>query len=176
MELLQQGSKPAFNEIYARYSKRLLYFMFRLLNGDESLAQDKLHDVFLKLIERPDRFDSTRQFKSWIYKVASNECNKHYRGTTGLSYETLENVEDSVDPTIYQYLENTSFKRALTLHLKELSYEHKCTFVLRFQEGLSVKEISTIMDCPEGTVKSRIHHSTRILSNKLKEYNPINTL
>jgi RNA polymerase sigma-70 factor (ECF subfamily) len=43
---------------------------------------------------------------------------------------------------------------------------------LRFQENLSIKEISEILDCSEGTVKSRIFHSTRKLMNRLKEYNP----
>lgn len=173
MELLQEGSKSAFNEIYNRYSQRLLYFMFRLLNNDESLAQDKLHDIFLRLIEHPEKFNTTRIFKSWIFTVAANECKKHFRNETHSDASLLDDNETPVLPSVFSYLENISFNRALQLSLEQLSYVHKCTFILRFQEHLSIREIGKIMDCPEGTVKSRIHHTTKILAKRLKAFNPI---
>ena len=66
MDLLQKGSSAAFEEIYLRYSKDLLALMYRLLQCNEALAQDILHDIFLKIVEKPKQFDTSRKFKPWI--------------------------------------------------------------------------------------------------------------
>ncbi len=172
MKHFQNGSMQAFSEIYARYSQRLLYFMYRLLNQDEALAQDKLHDVFARLIEKPMSFDANRTFKPWIFTVVANECRKHFRKKP-MSY--LEEEVDIEEETLLPFdkMEQAHFRNALYKELGKLSYEHRCTFVLRYQEKLSVVEIGTIMNCPEGTVKSRIHYSIKILSKKLAVYNPL---
>lgn len=172
MLLFQEGNQRAFDEIYLRYSKRLLHFMFRMVNNDEALAQDLLHDVFTRLVQRPESFDANRNVKSWIFTVAANECHKSYRrqSTTDINEELeIESMESHIID-----LDQKTFRRALRKELEQLSYEHRCTFILRFQEGLSVREVSEIMDCTEGTVKSRSHHCLKNLSVKLAAYNPIN--
>ena len=172
MLLLQEGNKRAFDEIYNRYSKRLLHFMFRMLNNNEALAQDLLHDVFTRILQQPNRFDASRNFKSWIFTVAANECHKSYRRPSTSSVD--DDIEVlSIEPEIID-LDQKTFRRALRKELSKLSYEHRCTFILRFQEGLSVNEVSEIMDCSVGTVKSRSHHCLKKLSVKLAAYNPIN--
>src|ERR1700744_1321657 len=76
---LQQGEASAFDELYTRYSKRLLGYFIRMLNFDKEKAQDSLHDVFLKIIEKPEQFDRTRSFKSWVFTIAYNTCKNHYK-------------------------------------------------------------------------------------------------
>ncbi len=149
--------------------------MYRLLGNNEPLAQDLLHDLFEKLVEKPNQFDASRNFKAWIFTVAANACRKEYR------HKPLLDIDEQSEEIEYDYrsvmdkLDHAHFGRALKKELQNLSYEHRCTFVLRFQEKLSVKEIGQVMDCPEGTVKSRIFHSTKILANRLAVFNPINT-
>ena len=57
MSLLTKGGQSAFDELYKRYSKPLLNFFFRMLNNDREKAEDLLHDLFLKIIEKPESFD-----------------------------------------------------------------------------------------------------------------------
>ena len=172
MSHFANGSHQAFGEIYQRYAQRLLYFMYRMLQQDEALAQDKLHDVFARIVERPSLFDNSRNFKSWIFTVAANECRKHYRVHQTIELDESINLCEN-ELLVFDKMEQSSFRTALYQELSNLSYEHRCVFVLRYQEKLSIKEIGQIMDCPAGTVKSRIYYSIKILSDKLAIYNPL---
>jgi len=164
---LQQGEASAFDELYLRYSKRLLGYFIRMLNFDKEKAQDSLHDVFLKIIERPELFDRTRSFKSWIYTIAYNTCKNHYKHTEDI-------LDEKFFISMAAKMDAMDFKRALNTELALLPVDKKTTFVLRYQEDRSINEIAEIMECSEGTVKSRIHYTLKILSEKLNIYNPLN--
>src|SRR3954463_9705995 len=79
MFCLNSGEDLAFDELYGRYSKRLLGYFIRMLNFDKNLAEDALQDLFLKIAEAPEKFDNNRSFKTWIFSVASNSCKNYYR-------------------------------------------------------------------------------------------------
>lgn len=173
MAQYQQGDRKCFDEIYHRYSKRLLYFMYRLLNHNEDLAQDLLHDVFARIIAQPNRFDTNRKFKPWVFKVAANECYKHLRKPVTDDLDMVPEEEPLLETNTIRHIDNKTFKRALRKELSMLSYDHRCTFILRYQEGLSVDEVAQIMDCSSGTIKSRSHYCLKHLSQKLVAYKPI---
>jgi len=174
MQRVQNEDRDAFNEIYLRYSTPLLRFMYRLLNHDEAIAQDKLHDIFLKVIEHPKKFDTSRKFKPWIYTIAANECKKHYRHSSKMDSFENQPTDFALEPNLIEKLELSNFNADLSKALIKMSYQHQSVFALRFIEKFSIKEIGQILNCPTGTVKSRIHHTLKILSQKLKLYNPIN--
>ncbi|MHB9142065.1 MAG: RNA polymerase sigma factor, partial [Paludibacter sp.] len=79
MSLLTKGGQSAFDELYSRYSKPLLNFFFRMLNSDREKAEDLLHDLFLKVIEKPEIFDVNKKFNTWFYTLASNMIKNEYR-------------------------------------------------------------------------------------------------
>ena len=64
MKFVQEHNYSAFDELHTRYSKRLLHFMFKMLNNDEEKAQDLLQDLFMKIVERPHMFDTSKKFYS----------------------------------------------------------------------------------------------------------------
>ena len=66
------------------------------------------------------------------------------------------------------------FKKALNEVLSVMPEDKRTTFILRYQDDNSIAEIADIMECSEGTVKSRIHYTLKILAEKLKIYNPLN--
>jgi RNA polymerase sigma factor (sigma-70 family) len=78
--------------------------------------------------------------------------------------------------SVLSSLDQPRFKLALKQELQLLKYEYRCTFILRYQERLSIKEIASIMDCNEGTVKSRVHYTIKRLSTQLAIYNPNKTM
>lgn len=176
MIFIQQNNYTAFEELHTRYSKRLLHFMFKMLNNDEEKAQDLLQDLFLKIVERPHLFDVTKKFYSWVFTVAANMCRTEYRNTRVGTISTDEfegfNTPGNVEQLIGD-MDARLFSKHLGLALDNLTYEQKETFVLRFQEGFSIKEISDMMNCSLGTVKSRIYYTTRKLAIDLEEFKPL---
>lgn len=172
MELFSAGKPAAFEELYRRYSKRLLHFCYRMLNHDEAKAQDVLQDVFLKIADQPFLFDTSRKFKPWIFMVTANACRKTYREKEWSDLDETNTNDFSLNEEIR--IDNQEFKRALRSELNQLKPGHRAVFILRIQERLSIKEISEILEVNEGTVKSRIHYTLKLLAEKLEIYNPIN--
>ncbi len=171
MAQVQQGSELAFNELYQRYSQRILFFMYKMLRQDEAKAQDLLQDVFLKIIEAPQKFDVTKSFKTWIFTVAANHCKNYFRSHKG-GFLTLEQAPTAIEqaPTVQLKHPRQGFQQQLQKALDALPYQYKEAFVLKYKEGLSLKEIATVMDCPLGTVKSRLNSATKKLSQSLMAY------
>ncbi|MBA3680658.1 MAG: sigma-70 family RNA polymerase sigma factor [Bacteroidetes bacterium] len=180
MFCVSTGEVLAFDEIYFRYSKRLLGYYIRMLNFDRELAQDALQDLFLKIAEAPEKFDKTRSFKTWIFSVASNSCKNFYRHKkiVSESHEEIkysaESINDSAFLNAASKMDALMFRKMLEEALNELPAEKKEAFILKYQEEKTIAEIAFIQDCPEGSVKSRLHYTIKVLEEKLKIFKPLN--
>jgi RNA polymerase sigma-70 factor (ECF subfamily) len=179
MVLSQKGNRYAFEALYERYKDRLLHFFYRMLNSRSDKAQDFLQDTFFNVLRNLDKFCSDKKFSSWIYTIAHNLCKNEYRRievrSNVQSYENLDYTAlpfENCDSFIEDQIDLASFQNALKKELSKLDPEKYCTFILRFQENFSIKEISEIMDCSDGTVKSRLFYATKIITDKLKYFNP----
>ena len=179
MARIQRGDAAAFDELYTRYSKRMLYYFHRMLGRDEEKAQDFLQDLFFKIVEDPTRFKRGHAFASWLYTVAHNMCKNEYRK---LSVRQIVVNDPDIDLhcgwfdgayAIEKACDERAFMRALMDELDQLSVDQRTTFLLRHQECRSIREISEILQCPEGTVKSRLHHVTQRLAEKLQGRNSL---
>ena len=173
MALLQQGQASAFDELYDRYSQRLLHFLYRMLNGDEQKAQDFLQDICLTIIEKADYFNPDKKFSTWIFTIAGNMCKNEYRRRekqTCMDNNTIDNNYFSIDQSTETSLDKKTFYEFLHRELYKLDHQKKSVFLLRFQEQRSIKEISEILGCAEGTVKSRLFYTTQYLAKRLKEF------
>ncbi|MDP3557479.1 MAG: sigma-70 family RNA polymerase sigma factor [Bacteroidota bacterium] len=180
MFCLRNGEVLAFDELYFRYNKRLLGYFIRMLNFDKALAEDALQDLFLKIAEAPEKFDTSRSFKTWIFSVASNSCKNFYRHKK-IVLECNEeikyingNVSDSVFLNTASKMDATIFRKMLEEVLNEMSAEKKEAFILKYQEEKTISEIALIQGCPEGSVKSRLHYTIKVLEEKLKIFKPVN--
>ena len=182
MERIQHQDTSAFNELYERYSQRLLLYFYRALGGDEDKAQDFLQDVFLKIVEKPGLFHVQRKFSPWIFTVAHNLCKNEYRRLQ--NKKAVENNPDinpvsqslqSANPYPEHDVDQKDFKNALFQELSKFDENHRSAFLLRYQQNLCVEEISEILNCPEGTVKSRLYYTTKRLAARLKAFNPNST-
>lgn len=172
---MSKGQSKAFDELYKRYQERMYRYFYRMLGQDTSKAQDFAQDLFIKLIEKPHLFDANRKFSTWVYKIASNMCKNEYR-RQNISFFNIEDYEQLPSEAIAIPLQLD--QKIFSNHLKEaielLKPAHKLCFILRYQEDLSIKEISQIVECPEGTVKSRLHHALKNLAQHLAIFNPKN--
>lgn len=174
MGLLTNGVQAAFDELYERYSRRMLNFFYRMLNNDREKAEDMLHDLFLKIIERPYSFDDSRTFCAWFYTLAGNMVRNEYRSMQVRSehkqYSLLANDEPTGENG--ERIDREIFDTKLALELEKLDPEAQLLIRLRFSEEMSVKQIAEIIDCPEGTVKSRLFYLTKQLGKRLEIYKP----
>lgn len=177
---VRNGEEFAFDELYNRYGKRLLGYFIRMLNFDRSLAEDALQDLFLKIAEAPEKFDTSRSFKTWIFSVASNSCKNYYRHKKIVSeskdeiiYLNTTITDDSVLHSVAK-MDARLFRARLEEVLNELPAEKKEAFILKYQEEKTIAEIAVIQGCPEGSVKSRLYYTIKTLEEKLKLFNPIN--
>ncbi|BDS15122.1 RNA polymerase sigma factor [Aureispira anguillae] len=173
MQQISKGKSKAFDELYHRYYEKMYYYFFRMLGQDANKSQDFVQDLFVKLIEKPEAFDVNRKFSTWIYTIASNMCKNEYR-RQNIHFFTLEDYEQlpSSIPAIPLQLDQKIFHKHLKDAIEILKPAHKICFILRYQEELSIQQISQIVDCPEGTVKSRLHHALKQLAQHLAIFNP----
>jgi RNA polymerase sigma-70 factor (ECF subfamily) len=171
---LLDKEREAFSVLYDRYAGEMVNFFYRRLGRDEAKAQDFLHDLFLKLLNDPEKYQPGRTFRPWLYSIALNMCRNEYR-----SLKVREDYRLSGFPEISGRFEGSEridmklFEKELTARLRLLDETHREVFLLRFQQELSISEIAELMGCPEGTVKSRLFYTLKTLSVQLKVFNPL---
>jgi len=179
MFYLGNGEVLAFDELYERYSKRMMVYFTRMLNFNKIAAEDALQDLFLKIAEAPEKFDRNRSFKTWIFSVASNSCKNYYRHkqVVSASREELLYIETGINENSFLRLaakiDAGEFRKMLEEILEELPLEKREAFILKYQEEKTIAEIAFIQNCPEGSVKSRLHYTLKILEDRLKIFNPV---
>jgi len=172
MALICISDVEAFNELYSRYSGRLLYYFYRMLGYSKEKSQDFLQDIFLKIIQKPKLFKPDKPFKTWIFSIAHNMCKNEYRRLERTKENAENESKEEIESTQESAVDVKLFTAALFKELEQIDAAQKTAFLLRFREELSIKEISKILVCSEGTVKSRLFYTTKKLLKKLTKYNP----
>jgi RNA polymerase sigma-70 factor (ECF subfamily) len=175
MSAIQNGSSHSLEELYNRYNRRILIYFYRML-GEEEKAQDFLQDIFLKIIEHPQSFDTNRKFVKWVFSIAANMCKNEYRYLEvrkNAHNGKMNDMELTTELEMENELDHAQFKMQLSREIRELDADQRNTFLLRFQENFSIRDISQILKCSEGTIKSRLHYITRKLAIKLKDFDPL---
>jgi len=169
MIAIRKGDEKAFNELYGRYSQRILYFLYKMLKHDEAAAQDILQEIFIMVAETPEKFDTGKNFKTWIFTVASNRCKNFFRDHKN-RFTSLPAEEDQVTDQPTFELDEIAIKEKLNESLERIHPVYKEAFILRYFEGLQNDEIAEVLNCPVGTVKSRLHSALKALNQELKDY------
>ncbi len=170
MTMISYGDHSAFTEIYERYSSRMQYYFYRMLGNSNEIAEDFLQELFTKIISKPNLFDSSKKFKTWMFSIAHNMCKNEYRR---IDIRKSVNPQDINNILSLENTTNTTEKENLIGSIfEELSYfddTHRSVFIFHYREGLSVKEISEILSISTGTVKSRLFTCRKRLADKFKD-------
>jgi len=175
MARVQQQDSAAFEALYDRHKQRLLRFFDRMLNQDHEKAQDFLQEIFIKVVEKPHYFSGRSSFSAWIFTVANNMVKNEYRRLQVRKVVVPETLDVFSDPEAErEIIDAREFQKLLLEKLDSLDPEKRSTFLLRFQEEFSLKEISEILGCSLGTVKSRLFYTTKYLATALKAFAPNN--
>ena len=165
------GSDTAFEELYRRYARRLKGFFFMQLGGNEEVAADATHDVFLRAYEARCRYQEGKNVSTWLFTIAYNICRNHYRSNAyeaqllaSLDAEPMDSLQIELE------LDAALLDKALAQVLSELPAPLHQLFSLHYQEELTIPQVAEIVGIPEGTVKSRLHKTMNIIRKKLKQY------
>lgn len=170
--LVLQGEDAAFEILVNRYQKQVFALAYRL-GGDYDESRDVAQEVFLRIYQELKRFDTSRRFFPWMYRVAHNTCinllQKRPRETA-----PLDNVAEARDEALphspdasYEQKETTEMLQAA---LQALPDSYRQPLVLKYLEGLSYKQISEIMDLPVTTIEARLFRGRGMLKQALAEY------
>ncbi len=172
MSLYTTGDGKAFEQIYDRYEKFIVNFFCRKLWNDREKAEDFAHELFAKIIDRPQLFDLTRNFKTWLFSVANNMCKNEYKKQEirkNTSYDVPDGIQvKDTEATPDIAVDKKGFNEMLKRELDKLGEKHREVFMLRHFDGMAINEIADTLEINEGTVKSRLHHATKELADKLK--------
>jgi RNA polymerase sigma-70 factor (ECF subfamily) len=177
VERVQQGDKSAFDVLVLKYQSKIIQLVNRYVH-DPDEAMDVAQEAFIKAYRAIGRFRGDSAFYTWIYRIAINTAKNHlvasgrrpptgdidaqdaeqYEGATGLrEYATPEGMilKDEIEKTVASAID-------------ELPDDLKTAITLRELEGLSYEEIAQAMECPIGTVRSRIFRARDAIDTKLK--------
>lgn len=130
-------------------------------------AKDIVQETLLKAIVNINKFTPNYRFSTWLITIATNI----YRDTLKKNKRLIlldESIEVFTEDIENKALNNILINQALSI-LQELSYEKRTVFILKHYYNFSYEEISHIMKCPIGTVRSRLHNSIKIIIRKMKE-------
>jgi RNA polymerase sigma-70 factor (ECF subfamily) len=177
---VQAGDVAAFDVLIRKYRERLFGVVYNLTSNREDTA-DLVQDAFIKAFQSINRFQGQSSFFTWLYKIAVNTTLSHLRKNKLRQFFSLEKVqEDGAATEILNQLTDTSgadrdaylkeLQEKLNEALQKLSIKHRTVITLFEIDGLSHAEIAEVMDCSEGTVRSRLHYAKQFLQGELSKY------
>ncbi|MHC4204095.1 MAG: RNA polymerase sigma factor [Planctomycetota bacterium] len=161
----QMGDKDAFAELIERYERPLRYFINRLLDNSE-LTEDIFQDTWLTVISRIHGLRETDAFPAWLYRIARNKVYQQIRKKK-TEFELDENiaVENNAEDDVFSPEDAAKVHRGL----KELPTEFREVLMLRFLEQMSYEQISQVLNCKLGTVRSRLYYAKLALKKELEK-------
>ena len=162
-----------------RYQRRIGALALGMVrNRDDAL--DIAQDTFTRAYQNLDRFKGDSAFYTWLYRIAVNLCMDHRRRASKQAEVPLEPDERGEAPPRplpdgprpdqpFERARDAEIAHRVQAAMRELTPEHRAVILLREVEGLSYAEISEVLDCPQGTVMSRLHYARRQMQARLRE-------
>ncbi len=176
---VQRGDKGAFDLLVRKYQHKVVKLVMRYMR-DPADAEDVAQEAFIKAYRALPQFRGDSAFYTWLYRIAINTAKNAIvsRDRSPIEYDLdLQNSEGSYD--MQGRLSDTETPEALALTeeirsivngaIAALPEDLRTAIVLRELEGLSYEEIAASMDCPVGTVRSRIFRAREAIDRKLAE-------
>ncbi len=169
------GDPLAFARLVELHEGMVFNLSARLL-GDPEEARDIAQEVFLQVYRVLDRFEGRSSLKTWIYRIAVNQCHNRRRFWHRRRRDREQAFDEGLStggvvaagPNPYEEAQRR--ERALRVQeaLLQLSFEHRTVLVLREVEGLTCEEVGVALGVPEGTVKSRLSRAREAMRLRLR--------
>ncbi|HEY4101936.1 MAG TPA: RNA polymerase sigma factor [Gemmatimonadales bacterium] len=163
MRELQGGKTIALEALFVRHHPRVHSFLARL-TGDRDAADDLVQEVFLRILKYRSRFDPSRDFLAWLFRIARNTAATHFRRQKPTSPEPDDWADDN--PSALDTLIVGEDRQQLDRALAALPFAHREVLLLRGMEGLSHRDLALALGCSEGAARVRVHRALRALKRE----------
>lgn len=178
VERAQRGEKQAFDLLVTKYQRKLGRLLSRFIR-DPAEVEDVAQEAFIKAYRALPSFRGDSAFYTWLYRIGINTAKNYLVAqgrraptSTGFDSEEAETFEDGDHlrdiNTPESLLHSKQIGETVNAAMESLPEELRTAIVLREIEGLSYEEIAKIMDCPIGTVRSRIFRAREAVAARLK--------
>jgi RNA polymerase sigma-70 factor (ECF subfamily) len=177
VERVQQGDKTAFDVLVARYQHKVIKLIMRYVR-DQAEALDVAQEAFLKAYRALPRFRGDSAFYTWLYRISINTAKNHL---VAARRRPLDYDLDLQDPDQYEMhgrlktvdtpegnLLSEEIRETVNRAIEGLPEDLRTAIMLRELEGMSYEEIATAMECPVGTVRSRIFRAREAIDKRLR--------
>lgn len=170
LKRIKAGDLQAFNEMMLFYERAIFNHLYRL-TGSKDDAADLAQDTFFKVYRFRDRIDVTKNFKSWLYKIATNTAYDWLEKKGKFSQIPLTDEDGETKETELPYYRiDEAMKVDIAEAVSKLKPEYQTVIHLYYSQGFGYEEIADIMKLPLGTVKTMLHRAKKVLAEKLKNY------
>jgi RNA polymerase sigma-70 factor, ECF subfamily len=178
MQRVAAGDRKAFALLFDRYHASVARFAFRFV-GDPARAEELTQDIFVKLYRNAKAYKPTAQFKTFLFRVATNHClNEVRRGEYRVTHTTTSPTEEEESGVEVAGPEGErpdaavagrELERAVSEALKGLSERERAAFTMCRFEGMAYRDIADALEASEAAVKSLIHRATLAVARKIEE-------
>jgi RNA polymerase sigma-70 factor (ECF subfamily) len=177
---LCEGDETALAPLVEKY-KRMVYRLAMQITKNHADADDVMQETFIKVYRSIRTFRKDAAFETWLYRIAVNEALNFVKRRERQRASTLETVSETEYETTLRYrtqiandphahAEKAELRHHVTEAVNTLSLKHRTVVILHEFEGLTHAEIASILNCSEGTVRSRLHYARKKLRTLLKPY------
>jgi len=174
---VQQGDKSAYDHLVRKYQHKIIQLVNRYVK-DPSEAQDVTQEAFIKAYRALGNFRGDSAFYTWLYRIAINTAKNYLVSRARRHTEQEVDVQDAEQfentpqlkglETPEQLLFNDEIIEAIKSAIEKLPEDMRSAIMLREFEGMSYEDIALTMNCPVGTVRSRIFRAREAIDNKLQ--------
>jgi RNA polymerase sigma-70 factor (ECF subfamily) len=175
--LAQQGEREAFEVLVERHKQKAYRIAFDFTRDREE-AKDLSQEAFLHAFTHLQGFHRRASFYTWFYRILVNLCLDHCRRRGKISWESLDEKYEKGDgwvetthpsPAVDQQVMAEELSRRIGAALDTLPSKQRTAFLLKNNQGLTIREIAKVMKAAEGTVKTHLHRAVMTLKRSLGE-------
>jgi len=176
----QKGDTAAFEELIYKYDRNVLGIAYSYINNNED-AKDIYQEVFLRVFKGIKKFEFRSEFSTWLYRVTANVCLTYRSQKKKYAVASLDEEiysEEGDTQTLSDIIEGDirTDERAISSEisghiekgLENLSPQQKLVFTLKHYKGYKIREIASMMNCTEGTIKNYLFTGTQRMREHLQ--------
>jgi len=173
IQRIKNKDREAFKQLFDMYREKVYRMSYSILK-DKNASEDVLQEVFIQVYLKIKDLKHIGAFEVWLYRITMNCCRKFINKENKLkiisaneSYDGYTDIEDDEINAPENIIMQQEFCTEVMTVIYELPEYQRISLVLFYYNEMSIKEIANMMDCSEGTVKSRLFHGKKYLKHKI---------